>query len=1203
MAKHQQFYSPSQLASLTNMETNSAGSPVYDEQGFPKRSVNLGSIYSKHAAKNDFGGTKIRDARSIMASSGNQIHEYTESVLRFVHKNHPNMAADGLEAIITKGIAENEARLTHHVPKVYAPKIAKLVTNVVNDTYMNKQTGSVYAPGSVIFSSEQDLYSVLDSKKGLGIHGKPDMVFYNKETNTVEIKDLKTVYKDPGSNAAVSEHYNSGLQAHSYAVLVHDNFEKITGLKRPDNVKYEFEYLIVPPDEKSGRGFIKTKTQYFDESSLQKSKAYLLSQIVNVQDTKQKIMRHEEIGGSAFVKQYLSSILGPSECKPGACSMCPMHLYCPNRNYQELVDEINNGIPTKGTKQLPVSERQQEVTQALEADANVSVDYEAAMGDIRASKQNAKMKALAPYADRPETQVLIDNEYTDYAKVMPALNPDISDNIRGSYDPDGNANAFNRALGSQEGLPVSILDKDLHPRWMNQKYGQQFAEHIQSFAKSVASDTAARFSISPKALTDTVMERVFQSKKLAEELDGIVAQTVKNHFSLQSKMSFINPDDVHKVVDNIGGFLKDTRLVRAVGEHVQMSTLSMINQMSADTLKTYMKDNHIYQRQGESAAEALRWHISNTGNYEEAVQSTFEKIHRSPSFRGILSNFSLSEKRFPLPMLAASMLLSYAGAQTMAQTQAKLAINKGEDYRRYQNEEIREGEHAGVMSMALRLASSAFGSGFQQFRTTYQDIVNKTLMNNRLFKMFKDATSKAIVKKEDLTLEGGIVRKFMESSNSVKMFAAAGFVGAVALPLIKSNREIGKNEDARAKRLRKAKYGKTKSTGDSTTYQKGSDLRHGYKEHTGFGSPFNIGVFETFVIGLNRIVANTLPDVIDKARSLEGKTEAFFLKKSKEAVSTVRKSARAQTIESINDNHTQAVLSRQYEDMNTLRSGEMRTLDVAKAQREADFHTFGIERANTSTNRLESQLTAFKIQENIAPNRLAATVEKKARDAARLDAPVAGAVQRERVTYSDAHIASTEKAAPPTIYPRHSTGSDKMMVEGRQIKHDHSETRHSLSNEIPHITPKTNLRVTEPKKQTGAIIPRVEHHKGVSIPVRFKNMMTTKYTDVRDFIGTAKTRAKNISSSDIERFLSGNVGKEVIGFSLSQMPDAWRSRSQVSHAVLQSTHAVVNADMHQVARSSGFNEYRNATAAERQVSKKATSEENRKRFRRQMPFF
>ena len=85
---------------------------------------------------------------------------------------------------------------------------------------------------------------------------------------------------------------------------------------------------------------------------------------------------------------------------------------------------------------------------------------------------------------------------------------------------------------------------------------------------------------------------------------------------------------------------------------------------------------------------------------------------------------TLSDKRFPLPMAIAAMMLSYASAQSSVRNQLVNVLNKGQEYRRYENDDVPEAGHASLLTMAQRLVSSAFGSGFQKLRTTYQDIAN-----------------------------------------------------------------------------------------------------------------------------------------------------------------------------------------------------------------------------------------------------------------------------------------------------------------------------------------------------------------------------------------------------------------------------------------------------------------------------------------------
>lgn len=1188
MGRHTRHYSPSELERYTKTITDDSGNISLDKNGYAKRAVNLGEIYSKSSVKNEYAGS----SRQIFAAAGEEIHNYAESVLRFVDKNFDNGSAESISALIETSFQQNADLLKYHVAKEYAPNINKALRNLVQEVYTGKNKGDI------LFMSENDLYSTLDEKSGLGVRGKPDMAFYDKTINTVRITDAKSIFNNPADELRKAQQYLKSAQSYVYPVVVHDNFSKVFHFDLPDNVKYDMEFLIIPPNTKDGKGYITSKTQNIDASEIQKYKAYLLQMENSVQYQKSLYMRHEEVGGSKYAMNRAAENIGSYAsdiCKLGKCSTCSMKNFCASRNYLELANEINGDSNWSSTQtslnDREFDDRQERINKALEEDRKVENYYKRQQNDIAEEANAAKIsdniskdKVLDEYLYGGRESA-ISESYETLKRVIPSYDGRLSKHVGESKEGSKTIKAIHEAAAASAHIPASILEDNMYqPRWLHGANGKETAKHLETFAKGIISRTAHQFAMDPNSVSDLVMQRVFTSKKVADNLSSIVEKVARDHFKKKSRYVKIGAEEVDSFMENIGAHLKNANLVKAIGEHVQDTTLAVIDQ-STNKLKDYISKNNIYPTKDRTQAEALKWYVKEQTGFNESVQSTFEKIRKTNNFSGIVSRFTLSDKRFPLPMAIAAMMLSYASAQSSVRNQLVNVLNKGQEYRRYENDDVPEAGHASLLTMAQRLVSSAFGSGFQKLRTTYQDIANRVLMNNRLFETFKDATSKGYGRSGAgaySAIKSGIASKL---ATPLVVAAAGGFAAAFVLPMIKTKRDIGKEQRDRKKRFKKLKYAKTNSSGDSTNYQKSSDLRSGYKAHTGFGSPFNIGVFETLFVGLRRIAEEELPSVIKGASSFAGKIEAFFENKVKNAVSTISKNPAKLTAESIQKYDPNAVLTKMYENQETLRTGEQRTVDYVKVKREADFHTFGVQRTNTTPSRIASQYSAIQAQSELAPNRLVSSVEEKAIAAARADGNNVKAMEESILARRSNKIPSTKLSHRNNIkehlVPSNYIHPSKTFVEPKVIK--------KLSESVDGYTGRKIKRDFKrhilPKKLS--VSSQIES----AIVQSSKN----KYRDISSKISEIAVSAKNISMNDVSDYMMSNKGKQTIEGASLVLPVVQAMSHQKKTIATSASHGFVSADL-SLARETSRSNYREATRVERYVAKKSSSAENRKRF-------
>lgn len=731
----------------------------------------------------------------------------------------------------------------------------KGVINSIGNKYLKDPTAQLYA--------EHDFQTQLS--KGISpIRGQIDlMLSYQRQgKNILDIYDYK-------SSATESEVARLLETTDATDIATSD-----MALQRAIYMTHGFENGNIPADEVHFRYLMNQEgtVKAVGRASADRQMGAEIKKSLMVEIAKEnasRSMAYDRLisgGERGFKKHMMETLQNQSVmCSPHQCAHCPMRYHC--KNYFLL--EAQRVDREMGIKGIP-SSRMKRSTRSL-----LREFLDEVQGEDRTRWTGTSDDALSYYKSFGSKHIndsLKRDVWEQFSiKGETELTTERVQAILDSSSTDQKAREYLARV--TERLPFDLLDDDIHPQWM----GDRFRRGIRHFMRQRIEEVAGALDTRSDILTDHVMESIGTNARFADilqtEMLGRAAQYAREH-NLK-----LGPGTLEKIVKRYEHTV-DQSYMALFANQTDHAVISEILQMDREAITSILPDAE------KMKVPEIRKALLDTGRIPSLdLDGAMARVANADTSAGVLERTRLSDRRFPVGTMAATLFLTYLSGANVITNIRESKLAKMAQYTRNQKEkEVDDGTHASPHSIIRRLLLSDFGSKYRPFTGVSPKMAAVlTSVSSRMRSALKYVTSSARIERDiqnveiaqNLDIRRGFASALENPMVLMSMAGAASFLVSGYANWHESDRSIGQKAERRKRRLKR--FQESYRGSDSQWTEQKSDLRRAYGMPGPFGSPILMGMLRnmstfkpTIGIGLEQI-ASHISRIFGSGRSyLEG---------------------------------------------------------------------------------------------------------------------------------------------------------------------------------------------------------------------------------------------------------------------------------------------------------------------------------------------
>jgi len=803
------------------------------------RDAPVTTLFNKYIFKKAERNYKVDSA----ADTGTKLHKYSEKVFQHLAevKEQLNKSQETpSDDFINSSILEARTRASVALDS----KVAMHMKSGMDSITHNYAYNYLKSPGMEMFMEKEFNAIAKDPNTGksYNIMAKPDLVFYDRESQKLMIPDLKNILNldniDKHKNPAES------LQLKTY---------KFTALQQLLKEGYpidsvEAQFLLNPKYGPLTQGVpdFKQITEQI-KADLETDVAVEAARTSNYNSMMGDKLGEDKTALTA-VKETFSEILKSKSCSPGPkCKECPMlhscHIAFTSKIEYKMQKEDdrpkldgNIDVKPKEGSDLHKSEFMNKYRGRPDYD-EISQGYDSYIQAKNADKVDTGTHDEAMTNKRNQFKASQREFYENLGLSPDFINKKISDDIGALTDSMKVERKMQRGNWENSILPpneiperlaVSALDtiKGVPHTWLS--------DNVHKTVKAISYDRVdtiiKNLDINRPQMTQDIIDKLFKDKRFVDVFSGkLSASAVREMKAKGVKFSGQNKIDImrnsSKMIDN--------GVANHLMEGLDRATLSEVRKTHSDALARKIPAKILSE---ESNMDA----VFNAAKESKLINSDpvafRKKITEMETSFAKTERFKLSVPKNTISSIGKALILAQLAGNDTILNMVNNKVAKVAEFMHTQEREIDTGQHNSTYSTARRLILSDFGSKLRlgsMISGAYSWVASK---GGSSLRKVKEASADYALKSETAKISGAHLANEYDSFIYGGVAAAAGLALYSIVPRSPNRDETKYREQAKKKSLKKSKMPQKSS--DSYNQNPQSDLREKTKIPGQFGSPF-----------------------------------------------------------------------------------------------------------------------------------------------------------------------------------------------------------------------------------------------------------------------------------------------------------------------------------------------------------------------------